>query len=157
MNFNHTPSVHTLNLFFFLSVFAMGACQSDKTENAQTNIAPSQDSTCYLYVQNRDSIKLSIQQNEGSVTGTLAFLFYEKDKSRGTLSGEIKGDTLFANYTFTSEGMLSYREVAFLKRDDTFVMGTGQTLNTGNRDVFQNHEGLQFDNGILLKQVPACN
>jgi hypothetical protein len=67
----------------------------------------------------------------------------------------MKGDTLFANYTFTSEGMLSYREVAFLKKENSFLLGSGEIMNTGNRDVFRNREEIEFSDRVLLKNV-AC-
>lgn len=129
------------------------ACNKrDQTQAEQIN-EPEADSTCYLFVQARDSIKLSLLQQNGKIKGRLHFMFYEKDKSHGTIEGEMKGDTLFANYSFTSEGMLSYREVAFLKRDDSFILGSGEIENSGNTDVFKDHAAIEFSDGVILKNT----
>ncbi len=37
-------------------------------------------------------------------TGNLAYNYYQKDKSAGSLQGQMKGDYLFAKYKFMSEG-----------------------------------------------------
>jgi hypothetical protein len=108
---------------------------------------------CYRFVQGRDTIDLSIIETGGKVKGRLAFRFFEKDKSTGTLDGVMKGDTLFANYAFTSEGMLSNREVAFKKVGDGFSMGSGEILNNGNSDVITDPNALVFSETVVLKNV----
>jgi hypothetical protein len=108
---------------------------------------------CYLFVEGRDSIQMAIRQNGDSVDGTLEFAFYEKDKSRGVMKGRMKGDTLLANYEFTSEGVLSFRDVAFLKRGHAFVLGSGEIVNRGNRDVFKNPSTIEFSDKVVLKNV----
>jgi len=114
------------------------------------------DSTCYLFVQGRDSIKLSVLRVNGRVKGGLQFKFYEKDKSYGTIDGEMKGDTLLADYSFTSEGMLSHREVAFLERDGSFILGSGEIENSGTTDVFKDHAAIEFSDGVILRNTD-CN
>jgi len=109
---------------------------------------------CFLYVQGRDSIKLSMVQEKGAIQGRLAYLFYEKDKSMGTIEGHMRGgDTLFVNYSFTSEGMYSNRELAFLKKEDCLLMGTGEILNHGNSDVFKNPAEIEFSESVVLKKI----
>jgi hypothetical protein len=127
----------------------------DETQAVQINETEA-DSACYVYVQGRDSIKLSLRQRQGKIRGDLQFGFYEKDKSYGTIEGEMKGDTLFANYSFTSEGTLSSREVALLKRDDSFILGSGDIANSGNTDVFKDRETIEFGDGVILKNTD-CN
>jgi hypothetical protein len=108
---------------------------------------------CFLFVQGRDSIKLSMTQENGGVHGKLAYLFYEKDKSMGTIEGDMRGDTLFVNYSFTSEGMFSTRELAFLQKEDRLLMGTGEIENRGNSDVFQNPAEIEFSESVVLKKI----
>jgi hypothetical protein len=139
-----------------LIALTMTGCNTATRESSTGNaMLEKDDVACYWQVQGRDTIKLSVQSANGKVDGKLDFLFYEKDKSRGTIAGEMKGDTLFANYRFTSEGTESYRDVAFLKRDDSFVMGYGEILNTGNREVFRNRKDIKFGEMVVLRKVPC--
>ncbi|MDQ3142733.1 MAG: hypothetical protein M3Q56_10860 [Bacteroidota bacterium] len=98
-------------------------------------------------------MKLTITAN--LVNGDLAYNFYEKDKSKGTLTGTMNGDTLFAQYTFMSEGMESVREVAFLKKGNDFVEGYGEMdKETGTKFLDKNN--IDFSGNSLLKQT-SCN
>lgn len=65
----------------------------------------------------------------------------------------MKGDTLFANYTFASEGVLSYREVAFLKKEDSFLMGSGAIMTAGNREVFKSRREIEFSDRVILRNA----
>jgi hypothetical protein len=111
------------------------------------------DQECYQFVQGRDTINLTIVETDGKVKGRLAFRFFEKDKSSGTLEGVMRGDTLFANYAFTSEGTLSNREVAFRKVGSEFRMGSGEILNSGSTDVLRDPATLEFSETVVLKNM----
>ena len=79
----------------------------------------------------------------------------EKDRNDGTLRGTINGDTLIADYTFSSEGMLSMRQVAFLKEQNNLKEGFGELKLNNNQWVFTNPQELQFT-GFVLTPTP-CN
>ena len=83
------------------------------------------DMSCYNYVSGKDTIKLKLEKFPNVVTGTLAYLFFEKDKSKGTFDGVMRGDTLVADYTFMSEGKSSVRQVAFIVKDSAVTEGYG--------------------------------
>jgi hypothetical protein len=68
---------------------------------------------CYLLEKAKDTVSLKIKINKNHVTGDLLYHYFEKDRNTGTIEGEMKGDTLFAKYTFMSEGKESKREVFF--------------------------------------------
>ena len=108
---------------------------------------------CFLFVQGLDSIKLSMTRENGGVQGKLAYLFYEKDKSMGTIEGRMRGDTLFVKYSFTAEGMFSTRELALLQKEDRLLMGTGEIENRGNSDVFQNPAEIEFSESVVLEKI----
>ncbi|MGC1242714.1 MAG: hypothetical protein WA874_14080 [Chryseosolibacter sp.] len=138
-----------------LAVSSLTGCsppQKGEGEN-DTAISGFENRECYRFVQNQDTIRLSVRSSEGRISGRLSFTFYEKDQTHGTIDGMMKGDTLLATYAFTSEGLMSYREVAFLKRTDAFVMGTGEILNSGNRDVFKSPQTIEFDHQVVLRHV----
>ncbi len=148
------------NLLFILLVLGlMPTCKSKDlnqlTESNSDLVIPSSITGCFLAVLSRDSIWMKLNINDQQVEGELNYLFFEKDKSKGRLTGSVHGDTLFARYTFMAEGTESIREVAFLKKGDDWVEGYGEMdMETGTR--FKNKQSLDFNNKTILKPV-ACN
>jgi hypothetical protein len=124
-----------------------------KTSMAKDVKPPEIPSACYLAVSGRDSVKLTVRKEEELVTGDLAYLFYEKDKSLGTFSGRMKGDTLFADYTYSSEGQTSTREIAFLQKDNTFTEGTGDATEMDGKMTFKDPTRVQFGSSLVLQKV----
>lgn len=109
---------------------------------------------CYLYVKAKDTVKLTlITANGNNVSGDLVYSFFEKDKNSGTISGMFKGDTLYADYTFQSEGMSSVRETVFLKKGTTLVEGFGEITEKDNKQIFKDKKALKFDESVVLNKV----
>ena len=129
---------------------------NDSVANDNTNITSSQPvKLCYAQ-KNKDTVLLNIELNGGKVTGELYINRFEKDVNRGTINGTMKGDTLFADYTFNAEGMQSVREVVFLKKDDVIIEGYGPLkYDSNNKAVFTNKDSLMFDEKMKLDKV-AC-
>ncbi len=111
--------------------------------------------SCYAMIKNKDKVLLHITITNNKVNGDLIYSFFEKDKNTGTIQGNMKGDTLFAEYKFMSEGTESIREVVFLKNGDDFVEGYGDSEEKNGRMIFKNTSGLNFNNNLILKNV-AC-
>ncbi|OXA86435.1 hypothetical protein [Flavobacterium hercynium] len=106
------------------------------------------------YVSTANDIKLSFNINSHQeVNGKLFYGLKEKDKNEGTLIGNIKGDTLIADYTFMSEGVSSIREVVFLHRENTYIEGYGDIVETNNKVSFKNRKNLKFDATNVLTKV----
>jgi len=91
---------------------------------------------CYQAIIEKRTITLTVDVNNvNQFEGELDYSYYQKDKSFGTVFGNVKGDTVFADYTFQSEGKTSVRELVFLKKDgDTFVKGYGEILETNGEN-----------------------
>ncbi len=92
-------------------------------------------------------------QNNKQVAGTLEFKNFEKDSSHGTLVGIYENDLLVGDYSFSSEGMNSVRQVAFKKSQNGFVEGFGDVETKGNKEVFKDSSKLTFDNSYEFKKV----
>lgn len=107
-------------------------------------------SECYEFVQQKDTISLSYFQEGANVTGKLRFKNYEKDSSSGPVEGEFAGDTLKLVYTFDSEGMRSVREIFFLKRAKTLIMGTGDMEEQDAMQVYKDRRNVKYDQSIVL-------
>ncbi len=147
-------------IFLFLPIAAILIASCDDNPKQNTNVEKTiRDSiteNCYTYISNKDSAFMRIKMAYDSVTGELIYNYFEKDKNTGTIHGKMKGDTLFADYTFLSEGMKSIRQVAFLKSGNDFAEGYGDMEDVNNKMVFKNTGKLNFKSNIILKQV-ECN
>ena len=110
---------------------------------------------CYSYTGNKDSITMNIDINDNTVMVELEYHLYEKDSNTGTIQGIIKGDTLFAEYSFISEGTSSVRDVAFLKKENNWVEGFGDVEENNGRVIFKDITSLQFNSNIVLTEVPC--
>ncbi|HMI06210.1 MAG TPA: hypothetical protein VK528_01590 [Flavobacterium sp.] len=109
---------------------------------------------CYKGILKEDTIAMTLVIKENLVTdGQLHYHFFEKDKNDGTLKGEIKGDTLFADYTFMSEGKQSIREVAFLKQGDSYLEGYGESVEKDGKMMFKDTKKLKFDSKTILSKA----
>ncbi|MFV8340791.1 hypothetical protein [Flavobacterium sp. XS2P39] len=110
---------------------------------------------CYNAIIKKDTISMVLNIKGDQLTsGKLSYNFYEKDKSEGELVGELKGDTLFAEYTFMSEGVSSVRQVAFLKKGDAYVEGFGDVVDDNKGKVtFKDRKQLKFEGNIVLSKV----
>lgn len=109
---------------------------------------------CYSAIIKKDTILLSLSVKDSSLeAGELHYNFFEKDKNHGTLAGTFKGDTLFADYTFMSEGKQSVREVVFLKKGNIFIEGYGDVEEKENKTVFKDKKKMFFDSKIVLSKT----
>lgn len=122
------------------------------TNVTKTETNDSKGFHCYLDTSNKDSIFLHINILNNIVTGDLKYKIYGKDANAGTIEGEMKNDTLIADYRFMSEGKQSVRQVAFLKKDNSFVEGFGAVEEKNDKTIFKNTSSLKFT-GFVLKEV----
>ena len=104
-------------------------------------------SGCYTAVQGRDTANIVVQKgaDEKSVFADVEFMNFEKDASKGTFNGEMKDSLLVGYYAFTSEGMNSVSQMAFLVKGDTLYQAFGDVDVVGDTTRFKNPENLQFD------------
>ncbi len=145
------------------SAVLMGFFLSCKKEKTETEVPVTQESNaaketvseeCYLGILKKDTVSMSLNIKANQVSsGKLSFKFFEKDKNVGSLIGELKGDTLFADYTFMSEGVSSIRQVAFLKKGNTYTEGYGDIEENNGKTIFKNTKQLKFDGKIVLSKV----
>lgn len=75
--------------------------------------------TCYYSTVGQASSLLQItEQNNSEIKGSLIFQNYEKDSSFGLFNAQLETDNLTAEYTFTSEGLESKRQITFKRVGD---------------------------------------
>jgi hypothetical protein len=138
------------------SLGLLAACHEQSTQATQEPTAPAATGPqCYAHTTATDTIRLTLQNTQPTVTGQLTYHYFEKDRNRGTISGTMHGDTLLADYTFQSEGTTSVRQVAFLRRDIGFIEGFGPVAERQGKTVFTQPHTLTFDAKYTLLPV-AC-
>ena len=121
----------------------MAACTSttekdgdrDTLVNADTPAAPVEveaKSMCYLRTEgqgNKDTTSTELVIKDNKVTGQMYWHPFEKDSRKGTLSGTLKGDTVYAVWSFMQEGMQDTLGLQFLIKGDN-LMQKPLKLNT---------------------------
>ena len=149
-------SCATLVVVFLLS------CNDSSNSSANgpvESIAPAAvgTSSCYQAITDKDTIDLHLTINGTNVSGELSYNLLEKDKNKGTLQGEMSGDTIFASYNFMSEGTESVREVAFIKKGDNLIEGFGPVEDRNGKMFFKDHSSLVFNNANLLNKIECSS
>lgn len=99
---------------------------------------------CYQMMMKRDTAALELTVKDTTVTGSLQYNLYEKDRNTGTLQGVLRNDIIYADYTFQSEGMTSVREVAFKIQDGALLQAVGAVSEQNSKVVFKDQATLQF-------------
>ncbi|MDN3593867.1 hypothetical protein [Zunongwangia endophytica] len=116
-----------------LSAIIISSCKNEETKDAKPSEVTVEEQVqeeeipvmmCYMYTSETDTISLNIEKLDKSVTGSLVYMLQEKDVNRGRIDGEMKGDTLFAEYSFMSEGKNSVRPIVFLQKGNQLIEGT---------------------------------
>ena len=140
-----------------LSLIVFASCNTEKKQESttKTEVKTTQTETCYKHTKDSSTIRLNVIINDNMITGNLTYDYYQKDKSKGTIKGQLKSDTLFADYTFMSEGVESVREVVFIKTANGWIEGYGEIDDKDGKVVFKNRNKITFDNNVVLKET-AC-
>lgn len=148
-------------IFTLFSTAAMfTACQNNNSEKnkansnaVNTNIVLATMQYCYTYIKNKDTATLTMISSGPITTGELKYNLYEKDKNTGIFEGELRGDTLIAEYTFNSEGTESVRQVAFLKKGNQLIEGFGDVEEKNGKMMFKDTSKLTFGQSIVFNKV----
>ena len=109
---------------------------------------------CYLGIIKSDTITMHLKLgNDNLVEGHLNYKFFEKDNNEGKFVGTMKGDTLFADYVFMSEGKSSVREVVFLQKGNLMIEAYGDIEDKDGKMVFKDKKKLFFDSMMILSKT----
>lgn len=140
----------------FLSCNSNSTLQKNSNSTQQELKKPSVDTNstiCYSLENGKDTVLMKLKIDNGQVSGDLKYHYYEKDKNTGTLKGQMNGDTLFATYTFMSEGKESVRQIVFLKKGDEMTEGHGNVNYVTGEPDFTDKSAIKFDNKFVLKKT----
>jgi hypothetical protein len=139
------------NTALLLLLLLTFACKDKASESNSVVLTTSE--TCYAYKQDGSEVLLKIIGKGKAVTGTLVYAFKEKDRNTGSISGVMHGDTLFATYSYISEGIQGNRDVIFLRSENSFVEGLGEiNTQTGEFDLSDKSQ-ITFQKGLTLEKT----
>lgn len=108
---------------------------------------------CYMSVTGKDSVFVSIDDNLGTLSGKMSYKNFEKDSSKGELSGFKSGDTLKVTYEFASEGMTSKRDIFFIQKDNMLIEGIGNHKDDNGIMRYSDEKKIDYKGGQNLKSA----
>jgi hypothetical protein len=113
---------------------------------------------CYIFTQNKDTIKLQIREIDQNIQGWMVYRFHEKDGAFGEVSGDRVGDTLRLTYEFLAEGTLSKMEKYFLMDKTQLSLGDGDMYMSEDSILkYKNPSELNFKDETALVEMKSCS
>jgi hypothetical protein len=118
-----------------LIAVAMAACTSSENKegvgdtviNGDTLAKPIEaeaTSMCFLRTEgggNKDTTSIELVIKDDKVSGQMYWHPFEKDSRKGALNGTVRGDTVYAVWTFMQEGMQDTLGLQFLIKGDNLM------------------------------------
>lgn len=160
---------HFTHLLAIAGLAVLFSCNHGKQANKVNipgNLKPGK--YCYTALFEKDSASLNMVINKyGSVTGHL-YIGYgeikpgatEREINMGDISkGEFKGDTLFADYTFTSGTKFKNiytNPIALLHKGDSLILGSGRVMNYLGRAYFDPQTPIDFQKSRFRFKRADC-
>lgn len=111
---------------------------------------------CYEMTIKQDTASMELTVRDTIVTGKLIYAWNEKDGNIGSLNGVLRGDLIFAEYTFESEGTTSTRELIFRLEDSLLQQAVGELDQKNNKIVYKDPDQLDFNTMPPFMKIP-CN
>lgn len=105
---------------------------------------------CYKALYEKDTIDLKINTfSTAKVTGEMKMKVFNRAVKVGKIAGEFRGDTLFADYSFTqveNDKVMYKNPLALLKRGNELILGNGKIETYLGASYFAKGEPIDFDN-----------
>jgi len=143
-----------LGLFCLLLVcVGFEGCKNDQNQK-DIEAKKAQDekpvsTACYKSLYESDTIDLTITTlKNGKITGNMIMKIKDMPKKVGTIDGEFRGDTLFADYFFiegTNEKAKFKNPMAFLKKGDSLNLGSGTIETYLGKSYFAKGTPIEFE------------
>ncbi len=138
-----------LSLFGLLLVcVGLGSCNKNQKEaGTQALNEKPIEVKCYKAIYEKDTINLKINTlKNNKVSGDMVMKFADMPVKDGKIAGEMRGDTLFADYTFALGANTFKNPIAILKRGEELILGNGQIETYLGASYFAKGKPIDFDN-----------
>jgi len=124
-------------------------CGQKNTEEMSRDIA--RRMVKYKAVYERDTALLSIFNKGNKVEGDLQFIYSNGINLKGSVKGEVKGDTLLADYHYKGRNGEWHRNpIALLKKDGRLLMGVGEREFAWGRTYFSRNVPIDYEKGRFV-------
>jgi len=104
---------------------------------------------CYKALYEKDTIDLKINTlATGKISGDMVMKVFNKAEKVGKIAGEFRGDTLFADYSFTlvaNDKVIYKNPIALLKRGNELILGNGKIETYLGASYFVKGQPIDFD------------
>ena len=133
------------------------ACNQEQPKVQSGKVVPTIVKVCYVAVDESDTVLLTITDQRKSIEGNLTFNYTNGVTHKGTLKGLMHGDTLLADYNFTTgDGKWRRNPVALLKRNGRLILGVGIMETTWGRNYFAKSQPIDYDKGRFIFKEVNC-
>ena len=143
------------NLSLFCLLFACIGFQSCKKEQPSKDVEAAKalekpiSTACYKALYENDTINLTINTlKDGKINGDMVMKIENMPDKIGTIAGEFRGDTLFADYSFiqgTNEKVKFKNPMAFLKQGNNLNLGSGKIETYLGKSYFVKGTPIEFE------------
>jgi len=122
----------------------------DKENSKETTTDPGTEKSvsvvdgCYMKITGRDTVILMLEQIGDELTGKMLFDNYQKDGSRGSVSGKVEGEIVKIWYDFFAEGIHSVMEINFKNENEKLVRGIGDIDVKGDTAYYKDPAGIGY-------------
>ncbi len=144
-----------------LACFVFLSCNKNQSQKDNTNQDFDEKPVsvqCYVAFYEEDTINLKINTlKSGKVSGSMDMKLLNMPVKVGKISGEFRGDTLFADYSFiqgTNEKVVFKNPMAFLKNGSELILGNGKIETYLGASYFAKGTPIDFEN-VKYKFKPA--
>jgi hypothetical protein len=139
-----------LGLFcLLLACIGFESCKKD-VETVKVETEKPISIACYKALYENDTINLTVNTlKNGKITGDMVMKIEKMPKKVGKLAGEFRGDTLFADYSFTqgaNDRATFKNPMAFLKHGSELILGNGKIETYLGKSYFVKGAPIDFEN-----------
>ncbi len=154
-----------LKYFFIITLILIGSCK-DKIGDAVNKIESIENDVklnlrqssrgytmqCYEYIHVEDTLRLILDKPDYErITGSFFTRFKGREAESGVIQGQIKGDTIIADYISMKQGKQYIREVAFLNEGDYILQGFAAMDSLNGKIVFIKESPIRYDQTVKLE------
>lgn len=112
---------------------------------------------CYELVMRQDTASIELHLKDSIVTGNLIYDWNEKDSNTGTIKGVMRGNLIYVDYSFVSEGITTVRELIFKLEGLLLQQGVGDLDEQNNKIVYRSKSNLDFNVMPPFMKVDCTN
>jgi len=152
LKFKYSIMKNQFTLCLLLACVGFQSCKKNESlngaevskEKAETFVR----SECFKAIYETDTLDLKLNTlKDGKIIGEMIMKIEFASEKTGQIKGEFRGDTLFADYTFTQgqNKQIFKNPMAFLKRGNELVLGNGSIVTSLGASYFEKGKPIDFD------------